>query len=463
MQSTEPNSFMTTDIAYLTAKELGERYAKRQLSPVEVTRRVLARIEQLEPRINAFVLVDADRALSAAHASEERWLRDAPLGPLDGVPVSIKDLLLTRGWPTRSGSRTVDAAGRWEDDAPSVARLREAGAVLLGKTTTSEFGLKGMGDSPLTGFTRNPWNRAHTPGGSSAGAVAATAAGLGAIAIGTDGGGSIRVPSAHTGVIGIKPTFGLVPTSPPAFVGVPPHVGPIARSVADLTLALRVLSLSDPRDPAQPTRAFKPLTLTEEAPLRIAYSRNLGYIDVDPDVASAFDEAIAALRGDGVQLEEADPGFSSPGTIQRRLFAARAAYTVRKLDAAQRARLDPVIVVAAEEGEMLSALDCLQAEAERVELIATLVRFHTRYDLLLTPTSAVTAPLVDATSAARESFAGPFSLSRQPALSIPIGLTNAGLPVGLQIVGRHHEDARVLALAERYERQRPFQAPDLAV
>jgi aspartyl-tRNA(Asn)/glutamyl-tRNA(Gln) amidotransferase subunit A len=426
---------------------------------------VLARIEQLEPRFNAFVLVDADRALSAAHASEERWLRDAPLGQLDGVPVSIKDLLLTRGWPTRSGSRTVDAAGRWEEDAPSVARLREAGAVLLGKTTTSEFGLKGMGDSPLTGFTRNPWNRAHTPGGSSAGAVVATAAGLGAIALGTDGGGSIRVPSAHTGVIGIKPTFGLVPTSPPAFVGVPPHVGPIARSVADLTLALRVLSQPDPRDPAQPTRGTKPLTLTltESTPLRIAYSRNLGYIDVDPDVASAFDAAIAALRGDGVQLEEADPGFSSPGTIQRRLFAARAAYTVRKLDAAQRARLDPVIVVAAEEGEKLSALDYLQAEAERVELIATLARFYTRYDLLLTPTSAVTAPLVNAASAARESFAGPFSLSRQPALSIPIGLTNAGLPVGLQIVGRHHEDARVVALAERYERLRPFQAPALEI
>lgn len=452
---------MTTDIAYLTAKELHERYARRQLSPVEVTRRVLARIEQLEPCLNAFVLVDADRALSAAHASEERYRRDAPLSELDGVPVSIKDLLLTRGWPTRSGSRTVDAAGRWEEDAPAVARLREAGAVLLGKTTTSEFGLKGMGDSPLTGFTRNPWNRAHTPGGSSAGAVAATAAGLGAIAIGTDGGGSIRVPSAHTGVIGIKPTFGLVPVSPPAFVGVPPHVGPIARSVADLALALRVLSRPDPRDPAQPTRAFT--SITEDTAPRVAYSRDLGYVEVDPEVARAFDEAIAALRDAGVQLEEADPGFSSPRALQHRLFAARAAFTVRALDAAQRARLDPAVVVAAEEGEKLSALDYLQAEAERVELIATLARFHTRYDLLLTPTSPISAPLVDASPSPRESFAGPFSLTRQPALSIPIGLTSIGLPIGLQIVGRHHEDARVLALAQRYERIRPFQEPKLDV
>jgi aspartyl-tRNA(Asn)/glutamyl-tRNA(Gln) amidotransferase subunit A len=447
-----------TDLALLTAQELAERYAKRQLSPVDVTRRVLARIEQLEPRFNAFVLVDADRALSAAHASQERWARDAALGPLDGVPVSIKDLLLTRGWPTRSGSRTVDAAGRWEEDAPAVARLREAGAVLLGKTTTSEFGLKGMGDSPLTGFTRNPWNRAHTTGGSSAGAVAATAAGLGAIAIGTDGGGSIRVPSAHTGVIGLKPTFGLVPQSPPGFVGVPPHVGPIARSVADLALALQVISRPDPRDPAQATRPFDPAAASD-SPLRVAYSETLGYIDVEPEVAKAFREAIAALRDAGVQLEEADPGFTSVAPIIRRLFAARAAFTVRAFDATQRGRLDPAIVVAAEEGEKLSALDYLQAESERVALIATLARFHTRFDLLLTPTNAAPAPLVDATSTARESFAAPFSLTRQPALSIPIGLTSTGLPIGLQVVGRHYEDARVLELATRYERLHPFQAP----
>lgn len=448
-----------TDIAYLTAQELAARFANRQLSPVEVTKRVLARIEQLEPRLNAFVLVDADRALSAAHASEDRWLRGAALGPLDGVPVSIKDLLLTRGWPTRRGSRTVDATGRWEEDAPAVARLREAGAVLLGKTTTSEFGLKGMGDSPLTGFTRNPWNRAHTPGGSSAGAVAATAAGLGAIAIGTDGGGSIRVPSAHTGVIGLKPSFGVVPTSPPAFVGVPPHVGPIARSVADLSLALQVLSRPDPRDPAQPTRTFEPLPADAQPTLRIGFSSSLGYIEADPEVLEAFKEAIAALRGAGLQLEEADPSISSPGAIQRRLFAARAAFTVRGLDATQRGRLDPAIVVAAEEGEKQSALDYLQAEAERVELIAALARYHTRFDLLLTPASAHPAPLVDATPGPRESFAAPFSLTRQPALSIPNGVTRSGLPIGLQIVGKHFDDARVLWLAERYERIRPFVVP----
>jgi aspartyl-tRNA(Asn)/glutamyl-tRNA(Gln) amidotransferase subunit A len=454
-----------TDLAYLSAGELNARYARRELSPVEVTRRVLARIEQLEPRLNAFVLVDADRALSAAHASEDRWQRDVALGPLDGVPISIKDLLQTRGWPTRRGSRTVDASGRWDEDAPAVARLREAGAVLLGKTTTSEFGLNGAGESPLTGITRNPWNLAHTPGGSSAGAVVATAAGLGAIAIGTDGGGSIRVPSSHSGVIGLKPTFGRVPTSPPVFVGVPPHVGPIARSVADLALALEVLSRPDVRDPYQAPSVRGDSRAHEHARLRVGYSLNLGYAEVDPEIASGFLEAIAALRDAGLSIEEADPGFASPATLVRRLFVARAAHTVERLSEPQRAQLDPVVAAAAEEGARLTAVEYLNAEAERLELVAASARYHATFDLLLTPASAYPAPRIDADLSAapsvapRASLASPFSLTRQPALSIPCGLTRAGLPFGLQIVGRHHEDALVLAIARDYERIRPFREP----
>ncbi|HET6337548.1 MAG TPA: amidase [Polyangiales bacterium] len=467
MAQTQPPSVPgPDDLAYLTASELSARYGRRELSPVDVTRRVLARIEQLEPRLNAFVLADADRALSAAHASEDRWQRGAALGPLDGVPVSIKDLLAARGWPTRRGSRTIDASGRWDEDAPAVARLREAGAVLLGKTTTSEFGLKGMGDSPLTGTTRNPWNTAHTPGGSSAGAVVAVAAGFGAIAIGTDGGGSIRVPSAYTGVIGLKPTFGRVPASPPGFVGVPPHVGPIARSVNDLVLALSVISQPDLRDPWQvPIRnAAEPRELGS---LRIGYSVSLGYANVDSEVARAFLEAIDALRDAGANVTEASPGFASPGSIVRRLFAARAAFTVAELSEAQRAKLDPAILAAAREGEAQSAVDYLAAESERLVLVQTMARYHVDFDLLLTPTSATPAPTVDFDPAApaegppRESLAGPFSLTRQPALSIPCGFTRAGLPIGLQIVGRHHEDALVLGVAASYERIRPFRAPAL--
>lgn len=451
-----------TDLAYLSASELAARYAARELSPVDVVRAVLARIERLEPRLNAFVLVDADRALSAARGSEERWHHGAALGPLDGVPVSIKDLLAARGWPTRRGSRTVAAEGRWDEDAPAVARLREAGAVLLGKTTTSEFGLKGMGDSPLTGITHNPWDLAHTSGGSSAGAVVATAAGIGAIAIGTDGGGSIRVPSAHTGVIGLKPTFGRVPASPPGFVGVPAHVGPIARSVADLALALSIIARPDERDPLQSPARTEPLR--ELRSLRIGYSVDLGYAQVDREIAQAFAAAVAALRDAGLRLEDANPGFASPGPIIRQLFAARAAHTLHGLDETQRALVDPAVLAAASEGEALSAVEYLRVEAQRVELVQTLARFHADFDLLLTPTSAQPAPRVDfdplaPSPAPPQSLAAPFSLTRQPALSIPCGVTAAGLPIGLQIVGRHHEDALVLALAATYERIRPFRAP----
>src|SRR5580765_4302895 len=201
---------MSSDLLTLSAAELLDGYRAKRISPVEVTRAALQRIAALDPVLNAFCFVAPD-ALAAAQASEARWMKGAPLGPLDGVPVSIKDLLLTRGWPTLRGSKTVDPAGPWTDDAPAVARLRDSGAVLLGKTTMPEFGWKGVTDSPLTGITRNPWNPAKTPGGSSGGGAAAVAAGMCPLTLGTDGGGSIRIPCAFTGLVGLKPSFGRVP------------------------------------------------------------------------------------------------------------------------------------------------------------------------------------------------------------------------------------------------------------
>src|SRR5579863_2638017 len=197
-----------TDLADLSATELLAGYRARQFSPREAVDAVLARIDRLNPRLNAFLLVDGEGARAAAAASEARWMNGTPCGALDGVPASIKDLLLTKGWPTLRGSKTVGRDQPWTEDAPVTARLREAGAVLLGKTTTPEFGWKALGDSPLTGITRNPWNPDHTPGGSSAGAAAAVASGMGPLAVGTDGGGSIRIPAAFSGIFGIKPTFG---------------------------------------------------------------------------------------------------------------------------------------------------------------------------------------------------------------------------------------------------------------
>src|SRR6516225_10317207 len=238
------------DIAYASAVSLLDLYRKKALSPVEVTRFLLDRLDMLHPKINAFCIVDRDGALAAARESERRWEHGEPAGRLDGVPVTIKDLMLMRGFPTRRGSRLVDPDQDWSEDAPAVARLREAGAVILGKTTTPEFGWKALGDSPLTGITHNPWNLARTPGGSSAGAAAACAAGIGPLHLGSDGAGSIRIPCAFTGVFGLKPSFGRVPAYPLSAMGLLAHLGPMARTVADAALMLTLLSQPDPRDPS---------------------------------------------------------------------------------------------------------------------------------------------------------------------------------------------------------------------
>ena len=236
------------DVVYTSAVSLLDRYRKRELSPVEVTRLLLDRLDALQPKINAFCIVDHDGALATARESERRWLSGKAVGKLDGVPVTIKDLILMRGFPTLRGSRLVDPDQDWSEDAPATARLREAGAVILGKTTTPEFGWKALGDSPLTGITRNPWNLARTPGGSSAGAAAACAAGIGPLHVGSDGAGSIRIPAAFTGIFGLKPSFGRVPAYPLSAMGLLAHLGPMARTVADAALMLTLLSAPDHRD-----------------------------------------------------------------------------------------------------------------------------------------------------------------------------------------------------------------------
>jgi aspartyl-tRNA(Asn)/glutamyl-tRNA(Gln) amidotransferase subunit A len=457
---------MEAPLTALSAVELVRLYRARALSPVAVARAVLDRIEANNGSINAFVVVDVKGALAAAAASEARWGRGEPLGLLDGVPVSVKDLLPLRGLPTRRGSKTTSAESVSDEDAPAVARLREHGAVLLGKTTTSEFGLKGMGDSPLTGVTHNPWHLAHTPGGSSAGAVAAVAAGFGPLAVGTDGGGSIRVPSAFTGVVGLKPTFGVVPQSPPQIIGVPPHVGPIAHNVEDAALLLSVLSGPDARDPFRAPIAR--VDYRDAAPrsldgVSIGYSKTLGFAEVSDEVGALFERAVGIFRTLGAAIEPSDPGFARPAAILQTLFWGRAALTVQKLSPEQRALLDPAIEASAQQGERLSARDYLQAEALRIELAERMARYHRRFDLLLTPATAGVAPQHDAPDALaqlgqRAPFAGAFSLTRQPAISIPVGVSSSGLPIGIQIVGRHFEDARVLAAARAFERSAEAQA-----
>ena len=460
---------MSADLCRLSAVELLDGYRSHAISPVEVAEAIERRIGELNPRLNAFCLV-SERILEDARASEARWRAGQPKGLLDGVPVSIKDLLLTKGWPTLRGSKSVDPEGPWNEDAPATARLREHGALLLGKTTTPEFGWKGVTDSALTGITRNPWNLAKTPGGSSGGAAAAVAAGMGPLAVGTDGGGSIRIPCAFTGLFGLKPSFGRVPAWPLSPFGTLAHVGPITRSVADAALMLEVLALPDARDwhalPPE-TRDWRSGLEHGVEGLRIAWSPDLGYAKVDPEVASLTKDSMKIFESLGAHVEERNPGFESPEPIFRTHWFSGAAFLVKTIK--NRELVDPGLLEIAAQGEKIGAHEILDAQLKRAALGAHMNLFHRDYDLLLTPSLAVAAFDVgrEAPEGAKRwtdwtPFSYPFNLTQQPAASIPCGFTRAGLPVGLHIVGPRYADARVLRAARAFERARPIQLPPLA-
>lgn len=451
------------DLADRTATALVQGYARGEISPVEATRAVLDRIAARDGEVNAFCLVDADGALAQARLSEQRWGAGEPAGPVDGVPVSIKDLQLTRGWPTLRGSRTVDPDQEWVEDAPVTARLREAGAVLVGKTTTPELGWKGVTDGPLTGVTRNPWDLSRTSGGSSGGAAAAVAAGMGPLATGSDAGGSIRIPAGFCGLVGMKPTYGRVPLYPAGSFGTLSHAGPIARTVDDAALMLDVLSGPDPRDWSAlppPTGSFRDGLDRGVTGLQVAFSPTLGHVRVDGEVAAAVRAAVETLVELGAQVTEVDPGFADPVRAFHVLWFAGAAKATGQLPPERRALLDPGLREIAEEGRSLSAVDYLDATAHRTALGTAMGRFHERFDLLVTPTLPIPAfaagvevppgwPAPRWTS--WTPFTYPFNLTQQPAVTVPCGRTTDGLPIGLQIVGPRHADGRVLAAAKAHQ------------
>lgn len=459
---------MTKEPHERTAAELSTAFAGRDLSPVEVADACLARIEALDAEINAFCLVDPETSRKQAEDSEQRWMEGAPLSPLDGVPVAIKDLLLTKGWPTRRGSLTVDPKGPWDIDAPSVARLCEAGAVLIGKTTTPEFGWKGSTDSPLTGTTRNPWNKAKTPGGSSGGSAAALAARFAPLALGTDGGGSIRIPACFSGVFGLKPSFGRVPAYPLSPFGTVAHVGPMSRTVLDSAMLLNVIAKPDARDwhalPYVPTDYAAEVESGVRGK-RIAFSPRLGYVTrVVPEVEQLVAAAAKRFEELGAQVEAIDPPGGDVGEIFRTLWWAGAAFLLGDLPEAKKAQLDPGLRNMAEEGARITAKDYLSANAARGAFGSAMRQFTERYDFILTPAVATPAFDVGQLSPMDEGgkawmnwtpFSFPFNLTQQPAASIPCGFTAEGLPVGLQIVGRMFDDAGVLAACAAYERADP--------
>jgi aspartyl-tRNA(Asn)/glutamyl-tRNA(Gln) amidotransferase subunit A len=461
-----------TDLADCAAHELAVLYRAGDASPVEATRAVLARIDRLNPSLNAYCFVAPDDALAAARASESRWRAGTPHSAIDGVPTSIKDLILTRGWPTLRGSRTVDSHQAWDVDAPSAARLREAGAVLLGKTCTPEFGCKGETNSPLTGITRNPWNLGKTPGGSSGGTAAAVAAGLGPLSVGTDGAGSVRIPSALCGTFGLKPSFGRVPAHPLSPFGTVAHLGPHAMSVRDAALMMNVLKAPDARDWTSLPPDDSDYTAELDAGvrgLRVAWSPTLGYArNVHREVAEACAQAVAALAESGAIVEQTDPGFDDPLEITVGLWFLGAWTLWNTLTPEQQALTDPDFAAQAQLGAGCSALDIQRLHLRRGALGSHMRQFMQRYDLLVTP--AVAVPAFDARPAGHtpmgpESMLGwtpfsyPFNLTQQPACSIPCGLTREGLPIGLQIVGPMFGDALVLRAARAYESVRPIPRP----
>jgi len=456
------------ELADLGAIELSALFASGSLSPVDATRAALQRIEALDLILNAFRLVDAEAALDAARASEARWRRGASLGPLDGVPTSIKDLILTRGWPTLRGSRLTDPGQIWDVDAPGVARLREVGAVLLGKTNTAEFGWKGVTDSPLAGTTRNPWDPLLTPGGSSGGAAAALAAGMGALALCTDGGGSVRNPAGFTNLCGFKPTFGRVAAFPPNPIGSLANVCPMARRVMDLALMMDAIAKPDPRDwlclPAVSTR-WAEEALGGVRGLRIAASPTLGFAHIDTEVDAVLRGAMAVFADLGAIVEEIDPPIGDTTACFDAHWRVGVANALGGLPLHMRGLLDPGLDSFVDEGLAVPLRDYLQAQNDRVVAGQRMRDFHTRFDLLLTPTTAVAAFPADRRAPpgigeddfkAWTPFSYPFNLTMQPAISVPGGFTPDGRPVGIQIIGDLHDDVRVLRAALAFEAAVPL-------
>ncbi|NNM73281.1 amidase [Enterovirga aerilata] len=457
------------DILSLDVAGLVSAYRDRKLSPRDAVGAALDAIERVNGAVNAFCLVDREGALKEAAASEKRWAKGNPAGPLDGVPFTVKDNVIWQGHPTRRGSRTTDETPSAEN-APAVDRLLEAGAIPVGKTTLPEFGWKGLGDSPLYGLIRNPWDTRMTTGGSSGGAGAAAALGLGPLHIGTDGAGSIRIPASFCGVFGIKPSFGRVPAYPPSPFAIVSHVGPMTRSVADAAIMLGTIAAPDPRDmtalvtPPQDYLAGLELGVRG---LRVAWSPRLGYVEtLDPEVEAITARAARVFEELGARVEEADPGFADPIGILETLWHVGAWSVLRGIPEARWAELDPGFVAVAEKGRSVLGADFVTAMNARGALYLAMERFHERYDLLLTPTLA-TPPFEVGNNTPPDGRFGenwidwapysfPFNLTLQPAATVPCGFTASGLPVGLQIVGAVQRDGQVLRAARAFETARPW-------
>jgi Asp-tRNA(Asn)/Glu-tRNA(Gln) amidotransferase A subunit family amidase len=462
------------ELCYTPAGELGRLIRARQLSPVELTEAVLARIERLDPRLNAFLTVTAEHARELARAAEGRAMRGELLGPLDGIPYSIKDLEATAGIRTTLGSRFTEDHVPGQDSVLA-GRLRRSGAVLLGKTNTPHIGYKDMTDNLLGPPCRNPWDLARTAGGSSGGAGAAVAAGLGPLAHGSDGAGSVRIPAALCGVFGLKPSFGRIPSWPSADLwAARSHPGPLARTVRDAALLLQVMAGPDPRDPLSidaPPPDFEAACAGDLSGLRVAWSPDLGYAAVDPEVAEATAGAARRFADLGCSVEEARIDWGNPSDFHRIIYSVQHAVRLGERAGARPDWIEPTLMRMVLEAGSVSAIELGRALLARTAFAERVRPTFERYDLLLTPQMPVAAwpadpgPFEGVADLAgrparslfeRSPFTYPFNLTGQPAASVPCGFTRAGLPVGLQVVGRWHREPDVLRAAAAFEALQPW-------
>jgi aspartyl-tRNA(Asn)/glutamyl-tRNA(Gln) amidotransferase subunit A len=455
---------MSAEFDTMSAMEMRRRIAAKEISPVELTQRALAKAEATQSTLNAFYLLMPEDALAAAKVAEDAVMKGAPLGAIHGIPFSAKDLMAVKGVGYASGSRTM-ADNVATVDAPAVERTKAAGGILIGKTTTSEFGCKPVGDSPLTGTTRNPWNLAKTPGGSSAGAAASVAAGITPFALGTDGGGSIRIPAAFTGLAGLKGQFGRVPVWPTSATPTLAHVGPLARSVTDTALLFSVIAGFDRRDAfgvAGPVPDVLGAARASVANMKVAYSPTLGYARPDPEVVKLTDRAARTFEELGCQVELVENVFDTdPADLWTAEFYAGVGIRLRSFVENQRELLDPAVADVLEPALSQEMRDYYTKVFARYALRDHVRSFFERYDLLISPTIPVTSldagknipdALTDRNLVSWVYYTYPFNLTGQPAASVCAGIAPDGMPVGLQIVGRSHCEDDVVRAAAAFER-----------
>jgi aspartyl-tRNA(Asn)/glutamyl-tRNA(Gln) amidotransferase subunit A len=459
------------DPALLSAEDMLGYFTRRQLTPVDVLQAVTERVARLNPGFNAFAVMNPG-ALQAAGESTSRWRSGRPLGILDGVPCTVKDLVDLAGFPTRRGSRTT-STDPVPDDAPLVAGLKAAGAVILGKTTTTEFGWKSPGDCPLHGITRNPWNPDYTTGGSSSGAGAAGAAGFGPLHVGTDAGGSVRIPAAWCGLVGLKPTYGRIPQWPASAFASVSCAGPMTRTVRDAALMFSAMARWDLRDPfclPDDPRDWCDGIEDGVSGMTVGILRNPGFnAPVDADAAAAVERAAQILTDAGAFVEQADAGLPETSSVFGRVWGAALARLVAGMPAQLVGLLDPGIREVAQTLGGMTAIDFMDAEATRAAAGHAMARLHQRYDLVLCPTVPAGPPLADAPTVdpvralwtAWAPWTFTFNLTRQPAITVPMGPRADGMPNSVQIAAAQFRDDWVLRAARAIEVAQPFQIPDL--